>query len=512
MKIMQSLRATVRQFILLFFIVILLPLFPISLNAAVAEAQTTKETVAQLPRAVASYNDDHLPLWDALAHRVSEEPFNLVSAVIFLMAVLHVFAAPTFHRLARRFENEHIQWLHTRPHGEQEDVSMKATVFRFLGEVEAVFGIWAIPLIISMALIKDWETVTRYVDFNVSYIEPAFVVVIMAIASTRPVVLLAESSLRQVARLGRETAAAWWLAILTLAPLLGSFITEPAAMTIAAMLLAKEFYRLNPSIKLRYATIGLLFVNVSVGGTLTHFSAPPVLMVAHTWHWDLAYMTTHFGWKSGLAILLANSLYFMAFRRELLQLGDDTAERPTRSSERRIPVWINISHILFLAWTVWTMHDPALFVGGFLFFIAFIRATAHHQEDLRLRDPLMVGFFLAGLVTHGGLQGWWVAPVLSRLEELPLFFSAMALSSFNDNASITFLASLVPSMMDSPELQRAVVAGAISGGGLTVIANAPNPAGQLLLSRFFANGVSPLWLFLAAVPPTSIVIACFLLL
>ncbi len=175
-------------------------------------------------------------------------------------------------------------------------------------------------------------------------------------------------------------------------------------------------------------------------------------------------------------------------------------------------MWINISHILFLAWTVWTMHDPALFVGGFLFFIAFIRATAHHQEDLRLRDPLMVGFCLAGLVTHGGLQGWWVAPVLSRLEELPLFFSAMALSSFNDNASITFLASLVPSMMESPELQRAVVAGAISGGGLTVIANAPNPAGQLLLSRFFANGVSPLWLFLAAVPPTSIVIACFLLL
>ncbi len=480
--------------------------------AATAEAQTIKETAQQLPRAVTSYDDDHLPLWEALAQRVAEEPFNLVSAVIFLMAVLHVFAAPAFHRLARRFEHEHVASLRTRPLAEQEDVSLKATIFRFLGEVEAVFGIWAVPLIASMALIKDWETVTRYIDFNVSYIEPTFVVVIMAIAATRPVVLLAEACLRRVAWLGQETPAAWWLAILTLAPLLGSFITEPAAMTIAAMLLAKEFYRLEPSNKLRYATIGLLFVNVSVGGTLTHFSAPPVLMVAHTWHWDLPYMATHFGWRSGLAIVLSNLLYFMMFRRELLRLGDAQAARPDRSAERKIPVWINTSHILFMAWTVWTMHDPALFVGGFLFFIAFIRATAHHQEDLRLRDPLMVGFFLAGLVTHGGLQGWWVAPVLSRLEELPLYFSAMALSSFNDNASITFLASLVPTMMENPELQRAVVAGAISGGGLTVIANAPNPAGQVLLSRFFANGVSPLWLFLAAVPPTAVVVACFLLL
>jgi len=124
----------------------------------------------------------------------------------------------------------------------------------------------------------------------------------------------------------------------------------------------------------------------------------------------------------------------------------------------------------------------------------------------------MVGLFLAGLVTHGGLQGWWVAPVLSRLDEWPLFFSSLLLSTFNDNASITFLASMVPTMMESPTLQQAIVAGAITGGGLTVIANAPNPAGQVLLARFFKEGISPIRLFLGALPPTLVAVACFRLL
>lgn len=483
------------------------------MNARALEARVIEGALPQLPRAADAYDDSHLSLAGAIAHRIAEEPFNLVAAVIFLLAVIHVFAAPTFTRLARGFEHEHAKSLRTRPTEEQDDVSFKATVFRFLGEVEAVFAIWVIPLLISMTLMKDWMTVSRYVDFNVSYIEPMFVVVIMAIASTRPVVQLAEALLRHVARLRGETPASWWLATLTFAPLLGSFITEPAAMTLVAMLLAKKFYRMGPSKGLSYATLGLLFVNVSIGGTLTHFSAPPVLMVAHVWHWDLTFMATQFGWKAGLSILLSNAIYFFVFRRELMLLGRRPGSDMTQAAaERRIPSWISIAHLIFLAWTVWTMHDPALFIGGFLFFIALVSATAHHQEDLRLRGPLMVGLFLAGLVTHGSLQSWWVAPLLSRLNELSLFVGAMALSTFNDNASVTFLASLVPSMMGNPGLQEAVVAGAICGGGLTVIANAPNPAGQMLLAKYFALGVSPLWLFLGAIPPTLVAVACFRLL
>jgi Na+/H+ antiporter NhaD/arsenite permease-like protein len=122
---------------------------------------------------------------------------------------------------------------------------------------------------------------------------------------------------------------------------------------------------------------------------------------------------------------------------------------------------------------------------------------------------LLVGFFLAGLVVHGGLQGWWIGPTLKRLNEVPLFFGAATLTAFNDNAAITYLASLVPDFRET--LKYAVVAGAVAGGGLTVIANAPNPAGQSILSRFFPDGVSAWRLFLGALIPTLIVCAAFLL-
>jgi Na+/H+ antiporter NhaD/arsenite permease-like protein len=150
-----------------------------------------------------------------------------------------------------------------------------------------------------------------------------------------------------------------------------------------------------------------------------------------------------------------------------------------------------------------------MFIGGFLFYLAFAQATAHHQSPLDLRPPVLVGFFLAGLVIHGGLQAWWIEPILRRLGEVPLFLGATLLTAFNDNAAITYLATLVPGFTDN--LKHAVVAGAVAGGGLTVIANAPNPAGQAILSRFFGEGVSPLKLALGAFVPTVIVAVCLML-
>ena len=155
-----------------------------------------------------------------------------------------------------------------------------------------------------------------------------------------------------------------------------------------------------------------------------------------------------------------------------------------------------------MAWTVVNAHYPALFVGGFLFFLGFARATAAYQSRIELRTPLLVGFFLAGLVIHGGLQGWWIGPVLGSLAATPLFLAAALLTAFNDNALITYLATLVPHL-DEP-LKLAVVGGAVAGGGLTVIANAPNPAGQALLARFFGGSVSPLGLFAGAIGPTIV--------
>jgi hypothetical protein len=340
----------------------------------------------------------------------------------------------------------------------------------------------------------------------------------MALASTRPIVNLAEQALRVVAGLGGATPRAWWFTILVIGPLLGSLITEPAAMTICALLLAQKFYGRSPSARLRYATLGLLFVNVSIGGTLTHFAAPPVLMVARPWGWDTPFMLGHFGWRAVLAILAAVTAYGLIFRRELASLGARTADEADDADEAAettpdewppmpIPLWVTVAHVLFMAWTVATAHHPPLFLGGFLCFLGFARATAPHQGPLALKPSLMVGFFLAGLVVHGGLQAWWIAPVLASLGENALFYTATVLTGFNDNALITYLATLVPHLSDG--MKMAVMQGAVTGGGLTVIANAPNPAGQALLARYFGGAVSPLGLLLGALLPTLAAIVAF---
>jgi hypothetical protein len=165
---------------------------------------------------------------------------------------------------------------------------------------------------------------------------------------------------------------------------------------------------------------------------------------------------------------------------------------------------------LFLGWTVYTAHYPVLFVGGFLFFLAFLMATRHHQNAVSMRSPMLVGFFLAGLVIHGGCQGWWIGPIIQTLSDDALMLGATILTAFNDNAAITYLASQVEGISFSAK--HAVVAGAVTGGGLTVIANAPNPAGQSILSKYFEGGVSPLKLFIAALTPTIIVYLCFIIL
>jgi hypothetical protein len=430
--------------------------------------------------------------------------------------VLHTFAAARFTALAHRVQHRHDQ--RARATGLAATPSVRAELLHFLGEVEVVFGLWAVVLFLAATWYVGWESAKHYFNDTVNYTEPMFVVVIMALASTRPVIGFAESSLRRIAAAGGATPAAWWVTILTIGPILGSFITEPAAMTISALLLARQFYDLQPSTRLKYATLGVLFVNVSIGGTLTPFAAPPVLMVARPWEWDIPFMMLNFGWRAATSVALSTAVYFVLFRRELRALAarrpvpdvDQPAEEAIDTALLPVPAWIVATHLAFMAWTVFTAHYPGIFVGGFLFFLGFAKATAAYQSRLELRTPLLVGFFLAGLVIHGGLQGWWIAPLLSRLPESPLFLGATALTAFNDNALITYLATLVPNLGDA--LKLAVVQGAVVGGGLTVIANAPNPAGQALLGRFFDPAIGPLGLLAGALIPTLIAAAVFRLL
>jgi hypothetical protein len=472
------------------------------------------------PRPLDSYPPAAASLVATLAERAALEPFNLVATAIFLLAIVHTFTAAWFARLAQQLQHRHDQRCHAQ--GLPPVPSVLAETLHFVGEVEVVFGLWAIVLLVAITAAEGWTTAKGYFNGTVNYTEALFVVVIMALASTRPIIRFAESALSGIARLGRSTPAAWWITIVAIGPLLGSVITEPAAMTICALLLSRHFFEYAPSRSLKYATLGLLFVNVSIGGTLTHFAAPPVLMVARPWGWDTAFMLGHFGWRAALGIMLGTLFYYVWFRAELDSLAlrarhievEQPEEDPdaTGGADTRllpVPIWITAIHVFFMAWTVLNAHYPALFIGGFLIFLGFAQATLRYQSRIDLKAPLLVGFFLGGLVIHGGLQGWWIAPVLGSLTEAPLFLSSTLLTAFNDNALITYLATLVPDL--DGRLKIAIVEGAVTGGGLTVIANAPNPVGQALLGRFFDNAVAPLSLFAGALVPTLIAGAAFFL-
>lgn len=474
------------------------------------------DLASTFPPPLSAYPPAAASLGETFLARLHQEPFNGVATAIFALAILHTFSAARIATWSHRVQHRHDQRLRAR--GEPPRPSVFAELLHFFGEVEVVFGLWAVVLLVAITAARGWDTAKGYFSHTVNYTEPLFVVVIMAIAATRPIVNLAESSLRFVAKAGKGTPAAWWFVILTVGPHLGSLITEPAAMTICALLLARQFFDLEPSPRLKYATLGLLFVNISIGGTLTHFAAPPVLMVARPWGWDSAFMLTHFGWRATIAVLVSTVLYAVVFRRELAALStraprpDPEQPEPGTAGPALLPIpwWLTLAHVLFMAWTVVNSHYPVLFIGGFLFFLGFARATQPYQSAVELKTPLLVGFFLGGLVIHGGMQGWWIAPTLAGLPRLPLFFGAELLTAVNDNALITYLATLVPGLSD--ELKYAVVAGAVAGGGLTVIANAPNPAGQALLSRFFGGSVLPVGLLLGALVPTVIASLAFLLL
>lgn len=454
------------------------------------------------------YEDQQIvEMWNQLVHRVTIQPFNLVAFVIFLCAVFHTFFAHRITVLAYQLRDQNIQ------QGKAIIDSFGVEFLKFMGEVEVIFGFWVIPLMLAMTYFYNWDTAVAYLESQ-SYTEPLFVVVIMILAASRPIIKLAEGMLHFVAKLGGSSPSAWWWTILTIGPLSGSFITEPGAMTIAAVLLSHHFFSLKPTSSLAYSTLGLLFVNISVGGVFTNFAAPPVLMVARPWHWSSWDMLTKFGCKAFLGILIANTYVYLRYRKEFQDLEKKEKEpvhmqQGRENNKHPVPVWVTLIHCMTLVWVVLHVHNPVIFIGTFLLFIGFHRATLPYQTAIEMKTPILVGFFLAGLVVHGGLQGWWISSLLSHASHEMLLGLSLFLTSFNDNAAITYLASLTPNIDEA--MKYAIMAGAVSGGGLTVIANAPNPSGQAILNRFFDKGIGAVGLLKGALVPTAIVTLCFYL-
>lgn len=546
------------------------------------------------PMPVESYDDPvDGKILDTLIYRVQQNPFNLVATIIFFFAIIHAFLSSKILSYAQKIS--------------AQESSIKVGLLHFMGEIEVVFGLWSVVLGIAITLFYNWETYVTYVG-ELTYTEPLFVIVIMTIAASRPILKFVELILWKLVKFIGGKLDVWWFVILTVGPLLGSLITEPAAMIISAYLLSDKFFDLNPSKKIKYTTLALLFVNVSIGGTLTNFAAPPILMISNVWHWSTSFMFINFGWKAVLGILINNIVMLLYFKKEFIVLEDaykkdrfkkyiqrrfidkaviseqidalewqvdknlgyshrlnetsdmikahieaeahlhlsdqELAEynieevlaqrfdsikigemkrtipgllpkeiRPFYrdpewdSRDDKLPLWIMLVHLFFLAWVVINDHEPVLFLGGFLFFLGFVQVTADYQNRINLKPALMVAFFLSGLIIHSSVQAWWIEPVLADLPSGILNATSILLTAFNDNAAITYLSSLVPSLSDS--LKYAVVSGAVTGGGLTLIANAPNPIGQSILKKYFKLGIEPMLLFKSALLPTLIVALVF---
>lgn len=413
---------------------------------------------------------------------------QMIGAALFALAVLHTFSTKFFEHLA-----------HKNPR--------HAGIWHLLGEVEVVFGFWAMVLMLFMFGISGKQEATAYLDSR-NFTEPMFVFAIMVIAGTRPILQVAGSLVSFLARLmPLPKGVSTYFLVLAFVPLLGSFITEPAAMTLAALMLRDTLFSKETSTRLKYATIGVLFVNISIGGTLTPFAAPPVLMVAAKWNWDMVYMLTHFGWKAAIAVFLNATVAALLFRKEVGHMGKQSPS----TTNPAVPLSVVFVHLVFLALVVVFSHHPAVFMGLFLFFMGFTTAYQRHQNPLILKEALLVAFFLAGLVVLGGLQQWWLEPVLMGMNVNSVFFGATALTAITDNAALTYLGSLVNGL--SEEFKVALVAGAVTGGGLTIIANAPNPAGAAILKEKFAdNAIHPAGLLLGALAPTFVAILAFKLL
>ena len=426
---------------------------------------------------------------------MSPDTIEILATVLFGIAVLHTFSVKQFQSLALKY-----------PQG-----SIGENLFHLLGEVEIVFGLWAGVLILALSLITGGHHSIEYIE-SLNFTEPVFVFVIMSVASTRPVIFFAKSMIAGIARVfPMKREMAFYFSAMVLGPLLGSFITEPAAMTVTAFILKERFFDRGVDSRFMYLSLGTLFVNVSIGGVLTNFAAPPVLMVAQTWSWDIGFMMTHFGWKAALAVVI-NAAIATAFGARVFTYleGLDKTASPVKTIVHP-PVWLIAIHLLFLGFVVSMAHHPVVFLGAFLFFLGIAQITSEYQDSIKLKDSLLVGFFLGGLVILGSFQSWWLKPLLESLGETSLFLGTTTLTALTDNAALTYLGSQVPGLSDG--MKYALVAGAVAGGGLTVIANAPNPAGfSILRSSFGEEGISPVALLAGALVPTLIAMACLWLL
>lgn len=466
------------------------------------------------------YGDSALQsISERLLLRSHIQPINLLFLFLFLCAILHSFLAPWIASVAEKMgAGKKIDRLQVDPVPEPFDSKLtKETSFfsewlYFLSEIEVIFGIWCIPALIAMTLAYGSETTADYLNGE-NYRDALFIILAMAIASTYPIMHFAEFSFQKVAQLGKGTPTAWWFVLQLLGPLLGAFFKESIAMTISVSLLGLHFYAYRPSKRLCYASMALLFTNISIAGLMTNFAASSLTILKRAWGWDLQFMLTHFAWKSLIAVFVSTFCIYLYYRNDFARVDKEklaTAEMPGLRPKGNVPFWVTFIHLIFLGWVIFMSESPVIAFGSFVLFLGFYQATAPYQTYMALREPIMVGFFLASIMVLGGLQGWWISPIVETLEDFALVGFSLALTAINQNPSVMYIATQIPSLGSID--RYLLVTSIMAGGGLTYLSNGPNLIGYALLEKYFPERINPFRQLFAALFPAAIAVLCFYLL
>lgn len=416
-----------------------------------------------------------------------------LATLFLILALVHTFLVSYVAKIANNFKRQ----------------SVLDNLFHALAEVEIVFGFWAILFLINWSFFESAEKVLGYCQ-NLNVTEPLFVLCIVLIASSKPVLdftqIFIVSSANKLSNLFKSNQVqTQFLVLFILGPLLGSLITEPAAITIVGLILMRMFNDKTTETNFIYGLVALLFVNISIGGSLTYFAAPPILMVARIWQWNISSVFINLGVPAISAVVLNTFLFKFRYKNKITNFF-----KPLKFESTESPFWVTSIHLIFLLVLILSLHQPKMLIFVLILFVVFTKLTARFQTTLRWKESFLVAFFLMGLLVLGSFQQWWLQPIITELSEKTVFFAAVGLTAITDNAALTYLGSQVPDLKETA--RWALVSGALAGGGLTILANAPNPVGfSLLISKFPNRVLSSGKLFLAAIIPTLIAVTCFLI-
>ncbi len=427
---------------------------------------------------------------------------QLGATFLFFCAVFHTFLTPSLAKIYQEYQHKKMvfpeRWKRYLLLGE---------CFRLLSKIELVFIFWAVPLFFLFLWCEGYKVTMGYFNSR-NYLSALFIMVMLILLESKPIEYFSECVFSTIAKIGRQSPKCWWWTLMIAAPLSSFFLKETGAMIIASTLLVKHFYRLFPSTKFGYATMGLLFSNISISGLLSAFSSRALFMILPSVKWGNTMILQHFCWKAVLAILISTSVCYWIFRKEF---DSFPAVSVSAKAKERIPKWVICTHIGFVAALMILQSEP-LFMGAlFVFYLAFQNFTVFYQHSINLAKIAFVGLFFVGLVVFGGLQEWWVLEVMHRMSDFGYLITAYILSISLDNALVNYIVHNLPVATDC--YLYLVLSGCMSAGGLTLIANMPNIVGYLILKPSFPSSSFSLgWLFLAALGPSCISVLIFWLL